>query len=46
MREKVEMLMHLKIAINYKANYGKIAREDGDFKKYWDDLDFIELTKE
>jgi tetratricopeptide (TPR) repeat protein len=46
LEEKNEMLKHLKIAIDYDAEYKEIAREDKDFEKYWDDPDFKALTKE
>jgi len=43
---KAEMLSALKQAVEYDRKGRKIAREDKDFEKYWDDPDFISLTKE
>jgi tetratricopeptide (TPR) repeat protein len=46
LENKPEMLKALKIAIEYDAEHKKMAREDKDFEKYWEDPDFIALTKE
>jgi tetratricopeptide (TPR) repeat protein len=43
--ESEKMLMNLKEAIDYDSKYKEMAREDDDFKAYWDDPDFIALTK-
>lgn len=48
LENKAEMLKALKIATEYDPELKKMAREDKDkdFEKYWDDPDFIALTKE
>lgn len=46
LENKTEMLKTLKIAIEYDTKFKKMAREDKDFEKHWDDPDFIALTKE
>ncbi|MCK5126555.1 MAG: hypothetical protein KAR42_09890 [candidate division Zixibacteria bacterium] len=45
LEDKENMLAHLKQAIELEPNNKSIAREDEDFKAYWADEDFIELTK-
>ena len=44
--KKSEMLEALKIAIEHDTMFKKDAKEKKDFEKYWDDPDFIALTKE
>jgi len=46
--KKDDMLAALKEAIAYDNEYKKMAHEDDDkdFKSYWDDPEFIALTKE
>ncbi len=46
LKRKDEMLESLKKAIELDGNHRKQAREDEDFKAYWDDPDFIALTKD
>ena len=46
LENKAEMLKALKVAIEYDPKLKKDARDDVDFEKYWDDPDFIALTKE
>jgi len=44
---KDDMLAALKEAIDHEPEHNKsMAREDEDFRAYWDDPDFIALTKE
>jgi len=44
--KKEEMLSALKEAITFDPKHKKMAREDEDFKAYWDDPDFRALTDE
>ncbi len=45
-RNKKEMLMNLKKAIELNPIYKRQAKNMHELEYYWDDPDFIELTKE
>lgn len=45
LKNKSEMLRYLKITINKNPNYIELAKTQEAFKEYWDDPDFIKLTK-
>lgn len=44
-KKKDEMLEKLRKAVELDAEYKRIAEEDKDFRDYWDDPKFKELTK-
>ena len=46
MKKKEEMLAALREAVEYDVEHKKLAREDEDFKAYWDDPDFKALVGE
>ena len=44
-KDRDGMIWALKVTIEFKpAKYKKMAREDEDFREYWEDLEFIALT--